>query len=343
MGQYVIRRVFFAVPTLVAISFIIFAILDLAPGDPTAQLPLSIPAEVREQIRISLGLGDPFLIRWVKWMQLMFINEPLHIIDSVFNTCIGACEGRPRVISWSSRGPALDVIWERLPQTLWVLGLAFIFGIVIAIPVGIISAYKQYSLFDNVGTFVTMVGYSVPTFFTGLLAIVIFSVHLGWFPSFYSTTHVVNDWASFVVQVKQMIMPVTVLSLFNAAALSRFTRASMLDNLNQDYVRTARAKGLAENGVVITHVLRNSLIPVVTLIALQVPGIFAGAIITEQIFRINGLGHLLINAIGQADVPMVQTLTFMFAVLIVVFNLIADVTYGLLDPRIRYDQPGQEN
>jgi peptide/nickel transport system permease protein len=134
-----------------------------------------------------------------------------------------------------------------------------------------------------------------------------------------------------------MIMPITVLSLFNAAALSRFTRASMLDNLNEDYVRTARSKGLRENRVVMTHVMRNSMIPVVTLIALQVPGIFAGAIITEQIFRINGLGQLLIVSIGQSDVPMVMTLTFMFAVLIVVFNLVADVTYGIMDPRIRYD------
>ena len=337
MGSYIIRRTLFAVPTLVAISLIIFAILELAPGDPTSQLPLTLPAEVREQIRESLGFNDPFLVKWLKWMQLMFINEPLNFIDSVFNTCIGDCENRARIISWSSRSPAMDTIYQRLPQTLWVLGLAFVFGTLIAIPIGVISAYKQYSAFDNIGTFVTMVGYSVPTFFTGLLAIVIFSVWLGWFPSFYDTTLVVNSWDTLVLQGKQMIMPVTVLTLFNAAALSRFTRASMLDNLNEDYVRTARSKGLGETKVVLTHVMRNSLIPVVTLIALSVPGIFAGAIITEQIFRINGLGQLLIASIGQADVPMVQTLTFIFAVLIVVFNLIADVMYGVLDPRIRYD------
>ncbi|MEE8374921.1 MAG: ABC transporter permease [Acidimicrobiia bacterium] len=337
MGSYIIRRALFAIPTLVAISLIIFAILDLAPGDPTSQLPLTLPAEVKEQIRESLGFNDPFLIQWLKWMKLMFINEPLNAIDTIFNTCIGDCENRPRIISWASRAPAMDIIYQRIPQTLWVLGLAFIFGTMFAIPIGVISAYKQYSMFDNVGTFVTMVGYSVPTFFTGLLAIVIFSVWLGWFPSFYDTTLEVNSWDTFVLQVKQMIMPVTVLTLFNAAALSRFTRASMLDNLNEDYVRTARSKGLGETKVVMTHVMRNSLIPVVTLIALSVPGIFAGAIITEQIFRINGLGQLLIASIGQADVPMVQTLTFIFAVLIVVFNLIADVMYGILDPRIRYD------
>lgn len=339
MGRYAIRRTLFAIPTLIAISLILFTILDLAPGDPTGQLPLTVPADVREAIRESLGLNDPFLIKWLSWMKLMFVNEPLHLTGELFNVCIGDCEGRARIISWSSRGPAMDTIIERLPQTLWVLGLATIFGIIIAIPVGVISAYKQYSWFDNGGTFLTMLGYSLPTFFTGLLAIVIFSVWLDWFPSFYKTTHTVDftDWSSVWFQIKQMIMPVTVLSLFNAAALTRFTRSAMLDNLNEDYVRTARAKGLSESKVVIRHAMRNSMIPVVTLIALQIPGIFAGAIITEQIFRINGLGQLLIAAIGQADVPMVQTLTFIFAVLIVIFNLFADLMYGILDPRIRYD------
>lgn len=339
MGRYIVRRTLFAIPTLIVISLIIFALLDLAPGDPTSQLPLNVPAEVRDQIREALGFDDPFLVKWLKWMQLMFITEPINAVNSVFGTCIGNCEDPARIISWSSRTPAFNIIIERLPQTLWVLGVAFVLGILIAVPVGVISAYKQYSMFDNVGTFITMVGYSLPVFFTGLLAIVIFSVWLGWFPSFYSTTHVVDwtSWTSIWTQIKQMIMPVTVLALFNAAALSRFTRASMLDNLNQDYVRTARSKGLRENRVVMTHVMRNSMIPVVTLIALQVPGVFAGAIITEQIFRINGLGQLLISSLQSADIPMVQTLTFIFAFLIVVFNLIADVTYGVLDPRIRYD------
>jgi len=337
MGRYIARRVLIAIPTLIVISFVIFAILDLAPGDPTASLPLTVPPDVREQIRETLGFNDPFILRWVKWMRQMFVYEPLNVIERVFNVSIGDGSERTRIISWSSRGPVVDTIIERLPQTFWVLGLAFVFGILIAIPVGVISAYKQYSIFDNVGTFVSMIGYSVPTFFTGLLAIVIFSVWLGWFPSFYDTTHHVTDWPSFVFQVKQMAMPVAVLSLFNAAALSRFTRSSMLDNLSKDYVRTARSKGLVENRVLVIHVLRNSLIPVVTLIALQIPGIFAGAIITEQIFRINGVGQLLISAIQGADVPMVQTLTFIFAVLIVMFNLIADVIYGFLDPRIRYD------
>ncbi len=336
MLSYSIRRLLFAVPTLLAISFIVFALLDLAPGDPTGQLPLTIPSEVREKIRHSLGLGQPFHLRYIKWLEQFIINEPLNFLERWTGMSIGDSAGRPRVRSWATRSPVVDLIVERLPQTLWVMGLSYLVGILIAVPIGILSAYRQYSIFDQVGTFTSMVGYSVPTFFTGVVLIIIFSVQLGWLPSIYDTTHQVRDWTSFVVQCKQMIMPVAVLALYNAAQLSRFMRASMLDNLKRDYVRAARSKGLPERTVLLVHVLRNSLIPVVTVIALGVPQVFAGAIITEQIFRVNGLGQLLIIAIQGADLPLVQTLTFLFAVLIVLFNLIADLTYGILDPRIRY-------
>jgi len=207
----------------------------------------------------------------------------------------------------------------------------------IALPIGIYSAYKQYSLFDQAGTFVSMIGFSIPPFFSGVVVIVIFSVNLGWFPSIYDTTHVVTDWESFKVQLQQMVMPVMVLALQTTAQISRFMRASMLENLNQDYVRTARAKGLKESAVVLVHVLRNSMIPIITVIALGIPSIFGGAIITETLFKVNGIGQLLLTALFANDLPMVMTLTFIFAILIVMFNLIADVLYGVLDPRIRYD------
>ena len=336
MTHYIIRRLLFAMPTLIAISFILFALLDLAPNDPTGQLPLTIPAEAREQIRESLGLGEAFHIRYAKWMEQFFVNEPLNLIERAFGVEIGASEERLRVRSWATRSPVVDLIIERLPQTLWVVGLSYLIGILIAIPIGIVSAYRQYSWFDQLGTFVSMIGFSVPTFFTGLLAIIVFSVTLQWLPSIYDTTHRVTDLSSFWVQIKQMAMPVMVLALFNAAQISRFMRAAVLDNLTQDYVRTARAKGLRERIVLFIHVLRNSLIPVVTLIALGIPTVFGGAIITEKIFRVNGIGELLITAIQGADIPLVQTLSFLFAVLIVIFNLIADVLYGILDPRIRY-------
>ena len=337
MIRFITRRLLFAVPTLVAISFAIFALLDLAPNDPTGQLPLTIPPEVRAQIRESLGLDQPFHVRYARWMEQFFVNEPLNLIEETFDVEIGDSSERPRIRSWSTRSPVVDIIAERMPQTLMVVGLSYVVGILIAVPIGVISAYRQYSWFDQIGTFVSMVGFSVPTFFTGLLAIILFSVVLQWLPSIYDTTHEVADLSSFWVQVKQMLMPVMVLALYNAAQLSRFMRSAMLDNLNLDYVRTARSKGVRERAVLLVHVLRNSMIPVVTMIALGVPTIFSGAIITEQIFRVNGLGQLLIVAIQGADIPLVQTLTFLFAVLIVVFNLIADVLYGILDPRIRYD------
>lgn len=337
MLNYAVRRLFFAIPTLLVISFIIFALLDLAPNDPTGELPLTIPPEVREKIRLSLGLGEPFHIRYFKWLEQFFVNEPLNLIEQIWGLQIGDSSERLRVSSWSTRSPVVDLIAERIGQTLWVVGMSYVVAICIAIPIGVISAYKQYSIFDQVGTFISMMGFSVPTFFTGTLMIVIFSSHLGWLPSIYDTTHKVTDFDSFIVQIKQIIMPVMVLGFFSAAQLSRFMRSSMLDNLNQDYVRTARAKGMSEAVVLLVHVLRNSLIPVITVIALGLPQVFAGAIITEQIFRVNGIGQLLIIAIQGADIPLVQTLTFIFAVLIVTFNLIADLIYGILDPRIRYD------
>ncbi|MFQ5624742.1 MAG: ABC transporter permease [Paracoccaceae bacterium] len=342
MLNFTIRRLMFAVPTLLVISFIIFAILDLAPNDPTGNLPLTIPPEVREKIRLSLGLDQPMIVRYFKWCVQFFWNEPLNILEEWTGITIGDSENRLRVMSWATRSPVVDLIVERMPQTLMVVGMSYVVGILIAVPIGVISAYKQYSWFDQVGTFVSMVGFSVPTFFTGVLLIVVFSTMIPtdswfWLPSIYNTTHKVTDWPSFVFQVKQMIMPVMVLAFYNAAQISRFMRASMLDNLSQDYVRTARAKGMKERVVLLVHVLRNSMIPVVTVIALGIPQIFGGAIITEQIFRVNGLGQLLIIGIQGADIPLVQTLTFIFAVLIVLFNLIADILYGILDPRIRYD------
>jgi peptide/nickel transport system permease protein len=335
MFTYTLRRLIFAVPTLIVISFIIFLILELSPGDPMSQVPLTVPPEERLKIAATLGLNEPFHIRYLLWLNQFFINEPMNFLSQRFG--IFEDPDRLRVTSWITKVPVADLIAQRLPQTLWVVGLAYLFGVMMAIPLGVASAYWKYSWFDQFATLFSLIGFSVPTFLTGTLFILVFAVWLGWFPDSYDTTLVVDDWESFLRQVRQMIMPVTVLALFNAAQISRFMRASILDNLNQDYVRTARAKGLKEQVVVVIHVLRNSLIPVVTIISLGIPQIFAGAIITEQIFRVNGLGALLIVGIEGADYPLVQTLTFIFAVLIVFFNLIADLVYGILDPRIRYD------
>ena len=342
MLKYTIRRLIFTIPVLLFISLVIFLLLDLAPSDPTGNLPMTVPPEVREQIRLALGLGEPMYWRYLMWCNQFFIIEPLNIIEQAWGFCWGECGSRTRVMSWATRSPVVDLIIERTPQTLWVVGMSYVVGIIIAIPIGVISAYRQYSWFDQTGTFIAMVGFSVPTFFTGVLLIVIFSTliptdSIFWLPSIYDTTHKVTDWDSFVFQIRQILMPVFVLALYNAAQISRFMRASMLDNLSLDYVRTARAKGMKERVVLLVHVLRNSLIPVVTVLALNIPHVFGGAIITEQVFKVNGLGALLILGIEGADIPLVQTLTFIFAILIVFFNLVADVLYGILDPRIRYD------
>ena len=335
MLTYTIRRLLLSIPTLLFIALVIFLLLELAPGDPMASMPLTIPDEVKQRMREALGLGQPWYIRFGLWLYQFFIVEPQYMFDAMFGTDWAG--GKQRIISFQSRSPVFDTIDERLPQTAWVVGMSYIVGVLIALPIGIISAYRQYSVFDQVGTFVSMVGFSVPPFFSGVLIIVIFSVNLGWLPSIYDTTHIVNSWETFVFQLKQMIMPVMVLALQTTAQVSRYMRASMLDNLGQDYVRTARAKGMTESVVVMRHVLRNSMIPVVTVIALGIPSIFGGAIITEQVFKVNGIGQLLIIALQGSDIPMVMTLTFLIAVMIVMMNLIADILYGLLDPRIRYD------
>jgi peptide/nickel transport system permease protein len=335
MLVFTLRRLLLAIPTLLAISLIIFLLVDFAPGSPMSEIPLTVPPEVRKKMIEALGADQPVLVRYVLWLRQFFWVEPATLIDGWFGTHWAGNE--QRILSWQSRSPVFTIIGQRIPQTLIVVGTAYLVGVLIALPIGIYSAYRQYSWFDQFGTFFAMIGFSVPTFFTGTLFIIIFAVWLGWFPTKYDTMLKVTDWASFVQQIRQMTLPVMTLGLANAAVISRYMRSSMLENMGQDYVRTARAKGMPERTVVLKHVLRNSLIPVVTVIALGIPAIFGGAIITENLFGVNGIGAALILAINASDLPMVQTLTFIFAALIVLFNLIADVLYGFLDPRIRYD------
>jgi peptide/nickel transport system permease protein len=319
MSRYLVRRVLLAIPTLLLISFVLFAVLSLAPGDPLSQFAANpaVPPEVRDNIRRSLGLDQPWPVRYVKWLIAVSHGD--------------------WGFSFGSRIPVWDLIKLRIPSTLAVVGVAYLVALVIAIPIGILSAVKQYSIFDHVATTFAFMGFSVPTFFTGLLLIILLSVKLQWLPFIYDSTLQVKDLASLGAQIKQSIMPIVVLGLFQTAILVRYTRASMLENLPQDYVRTARAKGLAGINVINRHVVRNSLIPVVTLIALSAPTVFSGALVTEQIFRVPGIGSLLITSIQNNDIPVIMAITFTFSILVVMFNLIADIAYGVLDPRIRYD------
>jgi peptide/nickel transport system permease protein len=313
MTAYITRRLATAVPTLILISMVVFGILALAPGDPLGQFAANpdIPPEVRLNILHQLGLDEPIPIRYAKWATSFLRGN--------------------WGFSFASHIEASRLILQRLPTDLWVVGSAYLVAVVIAIPIGVLSSIKQYSLFDQIATTLAFIGFSLPTFFTGVLLIIIFSVRLRWLPFIYDVQ--VTDP---VVMLRQAVMPVTVLALFQAAGLMRFVRSSMLDNVRQDYVRTARAKGLPEGGVVVRHVLRNGLIPVVTLLALGLPAVFTGAVVTEQIFRVPGIGSLLIASIQNSDTPVVMAITFLYAILVVVFNLFADVIYGLLDPRIKY-------
>ena len=313
MGRFLIRRAIVSVVTLIAISMVVYTILAIAPGDPLSGFATNpnVPPELRERIRKSMGLDDPIHVRYLKWAGAYIQGDWQQ--------------------SYTAKIPVRDYVMSRLPTTLKISGSAFLLSVLIAVPIGVISAIKQYSVFDQVSTTFAFIGFSLPTFFTGLLFILLFSVQLGWLDFVYDA-----QVAGFWPQVKQAVMPVAVLGLAGAAQLTRFVRASMLETINQDYVRTARAKGLREKSVVVLHAMRNALIPVVTVLALQVPELFGGAIITEQIFRVPGIGRALIDGIYSKDVPVVMAITFGIAILVVVFNVIADVLYAVLDPRIRY-------
>ncbi len=312
MFNYIIRRIIISIITLIIISMVIFGILKIAPGDPLAGFANNpnVPLELRAKIRKNMGLDDPIPVQYARWATSYVKGDWQQ--------------------SFLSKAPAREIIFARLPTTLMIVGTSFLLSVLIAIPVGVISALKQYSLFDQFATTFAFLGFSLPTFFSGLVLIYIFSFQLHWLPFVYDKT-TVGFWPN----VKQAIMPITVLALANAASLTRFVRASMLEVINQDYVRTARAKGLREKAVITMHAMRNAMIPVITIIALQIPDVFGGAIITEQIFRVPGVGSLLIDSIAAADHPVVLGICMMIAILVVFFNILADLIYALLDPRIK--------
>ena len=270
-----------------------------------------IPPEVRANIRKQFGLDDPIYLRYFKWAGAFLQGDWGY--------------------SFASRSSASVLIMQRLPTTLWVVGSAYLLAVLLAVPLGVSTAARQYSWFDHLATGFSFAGFSLPPFFTGVLLIIIFSVTLQWLPMVYDQQ--VTDP---VAWLRQAIMPIGVITLFQAATLNRYVRASTLDNLHQDYARTARAKGLAERTVIVRHVFRNALVPVVTLLALQLPTVFTGAVVTEQIFRVPGIGSLLIASIQANDTPVIMAIIMVFASLVVVFTLIADLLYGVLDPRVRY-------
>ena len=318
MGPYLLRRLLFAVPSLLGISVVLFTVLALAPGDPFGEMALNpnIPVEVREALRKKFGLDDPVWQRYFRWLAAMLQGN--------------------WGFSFISRVDVDVLILQRVPVTLAVIGASQILAMLIALPVGIYSAVKPYSAFDRIASTLAFVGFSLPTFFTGILLILIFSIKLDWLPFVYRADITATGLQWWWEHLRQSIMPVLVLGLFQGASWTRYVRSSMLDVIRLDHVTTARSKGLPERVVVLKHVVRNALIPVVTLVALTMPQVFGGAIVTEQIFRIPGIGSLLIDAILRNDTPVIMAVTFVFACLVIFFNLIADLLYGWLDPRISY-------
>jgi peptide/nickel transport system permease protein len=267
-------------------------------------------------LRAKFGLDDPVWQRYFHWLAAMLQGE--------------------WGFSFISRINVDTLILQRVPVTLAIIGASQLLALAIALPVGIYSAVRPYSWFDRVASTLAFVGFSLPTFFTGILLILIFSIKLGWLPFVFRADLSTTGWQWWVEMIRQSIMPITVLGLFQGASWTRYVRSAVLDVIRLDYVTTARAKGLRERVVVIKHVVRNALIPVVTLVALQMPIVFGGAIVTEQIFRIPGIGSLLIDAILRNDTPVIMAVTFVFSCLVILFNLVADLLYGWLDPRISY-------
>ena len=318
MGPYILRRLLIAVPSLLGISVVLFTVLALAPGDPFQELALNpnVPAEVKQALREKFGLDDPVWQRYFRWLWAMLHGD--------------------WGFSFISRVDVDTLIWQRVPVTLAVIGMSQLLALCIALPVGIIAAVKPYSWFDRIASSLAFIGFSLPTFFTGLLLILVFSIKLDWLPFVFRSDIPETGWAWWWANFKQAIMPITVLGLFQGASWMRYVRSAVLDVVRLDYVTTARSKGLAERVVIVKHVVRNALIPVVTLVALQMPAVFGGAIVTEQIFRIPGIGSLLIDAILRNDTPVIMAVTFVFSCLVIFFNLIADLLYGWLDPRISF-------
>ena len=320
MYTYLAKRLIIAIITLIAISMIIYFILALAPGDPLGEFATnpSITPEIRANMRKALGLDKPIYLRYFQWL-LSFLQGNLGY-------------------SFVSLTPVKNLILQRLSTTISIVGVAYLLALIIAFPLGLIAAVKRSSWLDNFINILTFLGLSLPTFFTGLIFIIIFSIQLKWFPFIYQSTLEVTNISSFISQIKQSIMPITVLALAQAAMLIRFIRTAILEEINQEYVRTAYAKGLSQVAVLIKHILRNASIPLVTVIALDLPGIFTGALVTEQIFRIPGIGALLIDSINRSDTPVVMGITFIYAILIVICNFCADLLYRILDPRLKYNK-----
>ncbi|HEX2168401.1 MAG TPA: ABC transporter permease [Longimicrobiales bacterium] len=327
MGAFILRRLLGAIPLLLGIATIIFFILNLAPGDPTTfYYNPNVPPEIIEQLRRNLGLDQPLYIQYWKWLTSFFQGDFGH--------------------SLAQSRPVADVVFEALPNTLMLTGTALVLVFVIGMFIGVLQAVRQYSIFDSTSSVVSLFFYSMPSFWLALMLVLIFSLkaHVWGWPFALPATGITSVDYEFMSagdkimdRITHLILPVGTLTLALAAGVARYMRGQMLEVIRQDYIRTARAKGLPERTVITKHALRNSMLPVITLLGLYLPFLFSGTIFIEVIFAWPGMGRVIYDAIFQRDYPLVMATSFIFAVIVVLGNLLADVLYAVADPRIRYD------
>jgi len=327
MSRFIAQRLLQAIPVFLVITLITFVLINLTPGGPLARLELDKdikPADI-ERIRTNMGLDQPMWKRYLVW---------LGVVPNSRGEFAGLLEGEMG-ISYIDQTSVAENILDRLPNTLLLTVSSLLISLLIAIPLGVISAVKRHTLLDNVATVLSTAGVSIPAFWFGLMAILLFSVKLRWLPSggMYTLGQEQSRWDL----LKHLLMPASILSILNVAGWNRYVRSSMLEVLGQDYLRTARAKGLGERLVIVRHALRNALIPVATLIGLSLPSLVGGALVTETIFGWPGMGRLAYHAATKRDYPIIMGVLVISSLMVLLGSLLSDVAYMALDPRIRAD------
>ena len=305
MLRYIFKRILMMIPVLLGVLFLVFTMNEISPGDPAAMIAGDAASvEVVEQIREDLGLNKPLPVRFFNYTKNLVLHGDLGT-------------------SYNTKRPVLDEVMDRLPTTILLSLTSAAFAVLLSIPIGIISAIKQNTWIDNLLMVLALIGVAMPAFWQGLMTIILFSVKLGWFPSYGFTTPA--HW----------FMPVLTIGTGAMASLVRITRSSMLEVIRQDYIRTARAKGQTERKVIISHALRNSMIPIITAIAIQLGSMLGGAIVTETVFAIPGIGMLMIQSIKARDYPTIQGAVVVIAVMFSLLNLVVDIIYTFVDPRLK--------
>lgn len=315
MSRHILQRIIMLIPMLIGISIISYGIIRLAPGDPTRMLadPEMLTTEQMQALHAQLGLDQPIPVQYLRTMQALLTGE---------------------LLSFKTRQPVMEMIGERLPTTIGLATCVLVVGFSLGMVVGVLQALRPNSRLDDVLTFVSLFGFAVPTFWLALMMILVFSVRLDWLPTSGIRPTNTSGWDPLAV-APYLVLPTFVLATNLLASVARYTRSSMLETMGQDYLRTARAKGLSERVVTIRHALRNSLLPVITLLGVQIPYLLGGTVAVETIFALPGVGRLALDSVISRDYPVILTINLLVAVLVLIGNLLTDIAYGLADPRVR--------